>query len=49
MHGIYGTHVEVERKNTAVEGVQLKVPPEKVSSLPVSRASCWWFVQGLWM
>lgn len=48
MHGIYGTSVKVVRKNMCMEGMQLKVPPEKVSSLlPESRVNIWWLVQGL--
>lgn len=39
--------VEVERKSMTVEGMQLKIPPEKVSSLLVSRVNHQRLVQGL--
>lgn len=39
--------VEMERKNITMQGMQLKVPPEKVSSFLASRVNRQWLVQVL--
>lgn len=49
MHGIYGTSVKVVRKNMCMEGMQLKVPPEKVSSLLPEWTFGGWFKGCEWI